>query len=193
MALALLCGAGCGLFDPTATSGGGGGGGGGGGAVGFGKPTVEVTINGVHFGPSAPDNGSVAQLSTTRDGTTGAIIDSTFRVVAASNSTGASCSIALHRQGEDVAPIGVHGYMLEATGGDTTPDGTVDPIAGEGVVVPQGQWQCTGSSCNGATFVLTALDGAHAEGFIGGTFQNFQSGTRANVVCSFYVPVIPGS
>ena len=188
--VALLGSAGCGLLGQPAPIGSGGGGV---GAMGFGRPTVEVTINGVHFGPSAPANGSFAQVSSTVDPTTGAITDSTFRLSASSTAIGAACSLAVHRQGEDVAPIGVAGYTVSGSTADATADGSVSPVAGESVQVPQGEWQCTGTSCDGATFVLTGLDSAHAEGFLGGTFANFASGTSADVVCAFYVPLIAGN
>ncbi|MSP62263.1 MAG: hypothetical protein EXR72_18420 [Myxococcales bacterium] len=191
-ACALLLGAGCGLFPPTATDGGSDGGSGKGDAAmahGFGKPTVEVTVAGKHFGPSVPDPGSRADLITTRDSVTRRVTGSSFGVIAASAQSGASCSIGVKRSGDDVAPVGVGGWQLVAASFGRTADGTVVPLSDESASTPQGTWRCSGAQCNGAAFVITELDSAHAEGYLAGRFASVAGGGYADVVCAFWVPM----
>ena len=183
-ALALLAAA-CDLFpnqgDGATTSDGG--------ANGYGRPTLEVTIAGVHFGPSTPDPGSRVDYVNTRDNSTGRITDSTFQLQATSTKSGAQCAVAVHRAGDGVDPIHTGGWQVIASSFGPTPGGAVAVIGNQGVAVPQGTWLCSGASCNGAGFALTALDATHAEGYLAGTFPSSTGGGLANVVCSFYLPI----
>ena len=152
--------------------------------VGFGKPTIEVTVNGVHFGPATPDSGSRASLVNVKDAATGRIQQSIFRLTAGASSVGALCVLSATRTGDGVAPITTGpGYVFAETGAE----GTVAPIEGEGIQIPQGVLQCSGSSCNGSGLQLTTIDAQHAEGFFSGVLT--ASGGTGNTVCSFYVPV----
>ena len=184
-ALCLAAGLGGCIFPPAGSDGGGGDAG---TQYGFGKPTLEVTISGVHFGPSAPDPGSRADLVTNRDSFTGRASDTTLRVSASSSASGASCAIAVHRAGDDVAPLGPGGYQVVGGSLGATPDGAVAVVGGAAVAVPQGTWQCSGTQCGGGVLVITALDAAHAEGYLADTFASAADGSYARVVCSFYVP-----
>lgn len=178
------------LFQfPTSDAGTGDGGARGDAGYGYGRPTLELTINGVHFGPSAPDSSSGASYVVTRDSRTGRVTGSTFRVVASSSATGATCELTAQRTGDGIAPIGVGSYSVASSSLGPTRDGTVAPIAGEAVAVPQGAWQCTGSRCDGAVFSLIGLDARHAEGFFAGVMQNTRGAPDAQVVCSFHVPM----
>jgi hypothetical protein len=182
--LAALVGAsGCSLFD---NGSGGGNGGGGGGAVGFGRPTLELTISGMHFGPSSPDPGSGVDLATSRD-ITGAVTSTTLTISASSASTGASCGFGFQRYGDSIAPFqGPGTYQLEAE--TATGSGMVAPLASETVTVPQGSFVCSGSTCDGAVLVLTVLASDHVEGSLSGTFADTGGAGAADVVCSFYLP-----
>ena len=151
---------------------------------GFGKPTLQVTVNGVHFGPAAPDSGSSASLVNVKDPSTGRIQQSIFRVSASAASVGALCILDAARAGDGVATIGAGpGYIFSLSGSD----GTVAPIEGEAVQIPQGTLQCAGSGCNGAGLQLTALDAQHAEGFFSGILV--ANGGTGDTVCSFYLPM----
>lgn len=160
----------------------------GGGGYGFGQPALQVTINGVQFGPAAPDATSYAELVTQRDGA-GRVLQSTFTVAASASAVGAACNLVVQRFGSGATAIAALPYQLQVAGTNGTPDGTVAPIAGERVSVPQGTWQCTGSSCNGGTFNLSVLDASHAEGFLSGVFAHTGGVNDANVVCSFWLPM----
>jgi hypothetical protein len=157
------------------------------GAYGFGGPTLELTINGLHFGPSAPDPGSSAQLSTARDPVTGRVTQSTLRVHAQSAQSGADCELVADRFGDGIAPIAVGVYHVAPPLGVATPDGTVSPVAGEGVAVPQGSWRC--GACDGVVFGIRALAPDHVEGYLSGTLENSGGAPNADVICSFYVPM----
>jgi hypothetical protein len=184
LAAALALGTGCGIFDLPD----GGAGDGGTQMNGFGKPTLELTVDGTHFGPAAPDVASGAQLVTTRDSFTGQASDCTFRVVVSTSSVGDACNLAFDRQGQDIDPIGPGGYQLSATTGSDTPQGTLAPIAGESIAIPQGNWFCAGNSCDGAALVISGMDTAHVEGYFSSTLQSNVGGASAQVVCSFYLP-----
>lgn len=185
LAAALVFGTGCGIFD----LGGDGGTDGGTGQNGFGTPTLELTVDGTHFGPAAPDLSSGAQLVTTRDSFTGRATDCTFRIVVSTTSLGDACNLAFDRQGADgIDPIGVGGYQLSATTGTDTPDGTLAPIAGESIQIPQGSWFCAGDSCDGGALIISAMDTVHVEGYFSSTLQSNTGAASAQVVCSFYLP-----
>ena len=183
LALLLTAASGCGFFDSPP-----GGGGGGDGGLAYLTPTLEVTINGVHFGPSAPTAGSGASLVNTRDSGTGRVTSSVFRMSASSAQSGASCNVSAQRSGNDVTPLGQGGYAFDAQLGTPSYD-TVAPIEGEGVAVPQGAWQCTGRGCNGTTFAITRMDATMIEGYVSGTWPDSSGNFQASVVCSFYVPL----
>lgn len=155
---------------------------------GFGTATLQVTVNGVHFGPAAPDGGSFALLVNARN-QQGRITQSHFQIQARSTAAQAVCAIDVQRYGDGVSSIGAGPWIVGAGSGARSSDGEVDPVTGIGVQIPQGTWQCLGAACDGGAFVLNALDDKHAEGYVQGVYQNFQSGTAANVVCSFWVPV----
>lgn len=161
----------------------------GGGQFGYGKPTLEVTIAGVHFGPSAPDPGSRADYVNTRDSFTGRVTGSTFQAQASSSASGASCAVAVRRAGDGVDPIRVGAYQVIAASFGNTPDGAVSVVGNQGVAVPQGTWVCSGSGCGGGVFSLIALDAKHAEGFFSGTLASTAGGGITSVVCSFYLPI----
>jgi hypothetical protein len=189
LALATVLAGGC-FFDPGPSRGGtdGGADGSANPTGGFGKPTLEVTVSGMHFGPIAPDTGSSVSLVDTVQ--SGQVIQSTFSLLAASAASGASCAFAFQREGSfGVAPIGARGYIV--TGGATspTPEGAVAASGTEQVAVPQLTLVCSGETCNGANLVLTALDAAHAEGYVAGTFSDSLGRGVANVSCAFYLPV----
>jgi hypothetical protein len=155
---------------------------------GFGTPTLQLTINGVRFGPSVPDAASGGELVTTRDAS-GQVVDSTFRLSVSSAATGAACNIAVQRFGSGVGPIIALPYQFATPRNARTDDGTVAAIGGESVSVPQGTWQCTGSSCDGSVLSFTVLAADHVEGLLTGTFQHTGGMGEASVVCSFYVPM----
>jgi hypothetical protein len=150
-------------------------------------PTFEVTVGGVHFGPGAPDVGSAAQLVNTYDSFTGRRQSSSFAVRASSAETGATCNVAVFRQGDDIASINVGAYQLQATSFGRTPDGVVVPLGSESVTIPQGTWSCSGSACNGAALVIIEADTAHVLGYIAGTYQASTGSASHSVVCSFWV------
>lgn len=155
---------------------------------GYGKPTLEVTINGVHFGPAAPNSDGVATLVNQRDAM-GRVVQSTFSVVASSSVSGASCQLGVTRFGPNgVQPISAAPYQLVASDATTTPDGTVLPQSGGRVAVTQGSWSCAGATCNGGVLALSHLDADYAEGYLGVAMPNDAGMGVAQVVCSFYLP-----
>lgn len=159
-----------------------------GGVYGFGQPTLLLTVNGVRFGPSAPDRGAFADLVTMRDGS-GRITDSQFRAGASSQASGAACNIAVNRFGLGATPIvALVPYQLMSPGPSGTADGTVAPIIGESVSIPQGVWQCTGSTCDGVILSLSFASADHVEGILSGTLVHAGGMGAANVTCSFYLP-----
>jgi hypothetical protein len=178
LALVIAAAAGCGGTAPTSS--------GPTGSYGFGAPTLEVTVNGVHFGPAAPDPGSAADLNTVHDAL-GASSGSTFSFNA--SAAGAACAGTLQRFGAGAAPIVAAAYQLAAAAGDATPDGTVAPVGAQRAVVSAGAWQCAGSLCDGGVFSLTYLNADHVEGFLSAGMQSESGGPAAEVVCSFYLPM----
>jgi hypothetical protein len=157
-------------------------------SYGFGKPTLELTVNGAHFGPAAPDPGSAASLVNMRDAATGRVTESSFRMSASIGSLGAACSVAVQRTGDGVDPIAALNYLLASGTTGPTPDGNVAPIEGENASVPQGAWQCSGAACNGAGFVLSHVAADHVEGWLSAGEQSISGGAPAQIVCSFYLP-----
>jgi len=157
------------------------------GTYGFTGPTLELTVNGVHFGPSVADSGSAADLVTQYDQTTGAPQQSTLQISVSSAATGASCALGFVRNGDDVAPFHTGGYQVssQAVFGPT-PDGEAQPISGESIGTPQGAASCAGTDCDGAVLYLIDLASDHVQGSLSGTMQN--AGVSASVVCTFYVP-----
>jgi hypothetical protein len=176
--LLLVC-AGCGgLFGDN---GDGGTTGGTTGAAGFGMPTLEVTVNGVHSGPAAPDGNSFVDLVNQYD-TTGSLSRSSLQIVGSSSAANASCSLAADRYGDFVSSFGVGQYQLSGSGLNGTPDGTATPVGAPAAATSQGVFSCTGSACNGVGLSLTWIDANHAEGFFSGNLSG------ASVICSFYLP-----
>jgi hypothetical protein len=157
------------------------------GAYGFGGPTVEITVDGQHLGPAAPDPGAGASLVDTRDPASGAVTDSRFAATVASSSAGATCQLSFDRFGDGIPPIGVGYYQLSAEGATATADGTVAPVGGERLIGPADSWSCSGSACDGALLGITAIDAAHVEGYFSGTLASDRGGPTADVVCSFYL------
>jgi hypothetical protein len=194
LALSLLVAVlgGCNLFDPTGTPQGGGGGatGASGGATGFGRATVEVTVGGVHYGPSAPAAGGSASLVDSRDAN-GEVTLSTFRASAATSDGAAGCTVAVQRSGQGVTPIGAGaGYILQSSGeAGATPDGAVEPVEGESATAPSGAFTCSGAACNGVGLSLSYLGADHVEGWLSGTLPSTSGAGAADVVCSFWLPL----
>jgi len=176
---------GCGLFNQSGSDGGASGG----GAVGFGAPTLELTIDGTQFGPSIPDVGSGADITSTVDPTTGSVSDTVLRIATSSAATGAACNFSLERFGEGLPPWRAAGYSIAAGGFGATADGQAAPVAGEAVSVPQGSWSCSGSTCEGAVLVLSYLAADHIEGYLSGNFDSATGAGASSVVCAFYLPV----
>ena len=157
------------------------------GVYGFGSPTLELTVNGVHLGPSAADASSGASLLTTRDQTTGRAQQSNLSIAVSSAATGASCQLDFVRSGDDVTPFHTGGYQVSsASVFGATPDGIAQPVSGLSVGTPQGAASCAGSDCDGAVLYLNDLAMDHVQGSLSGTMQN--AGVAASVICSFYVP-----
>ena len=169
----------CGGCFPTGATGGSDGGSSG----AFSAPTLELTVSGVHFGPAAPDPGAFVDLVTTRDGG-GKPTMSSFRLSASIGQAG--CALAFDTFG-NAGAIGVGQYTVQSMQGATTLDGTVYPTAGERIATPEGGAGCSGSSCDGAAFVLSALDATHASGYFMGTVSADNGSGVADVVCSFWL------
>jgi hypothetical protein len=173
--LAICCG---GCFPMGATSGTDGG-----TSVGYSGPTLELTVSGVHFGPMAPDPGAFLDLVTTRDAN-GVATGSSFRMSAAIGDAG--CVLSFDRFG-DGAVIGAGQYTVQSMQGGSTLDGTVYPTSAERIATPEGGAGCTGSECDGAAFVLTAIDAEHATGYFQGTVSADSGAGDASAVCSFWL------
>jgi hypothetical protein len=186
-ALALLTSAGCGwLGNPVD----GGTPSDGGGAYGYGKPALQVTVGGMHFGPAIPDTGSGVDLTTVRDQNTGTASQTDLRITASSAATGASCALAFERFGDGVAPFHAGaGYQVSSEGTfGATPDGTVAVPGGLSVSVPGGTFQCSGTTCDGSVLLMTVLAADHVEGTWTGTLDDTAGRGSTSVVCSFYLP-----
>jgi hypothetical protein len=158
--------------------------GGTGGSGAFAAPTLELTISGVHFGPMAPDPGASVSLVTTRDDN-GQPTQSSFRLSASIGTAG--CTLAFDTFGGSPA-IGVGQFTVTAEQGSSTLDGTVYPTTGELIQTPEGGASCSGSDCDGAAFVLSAIDTTHASGYFQGTVNSDSGLGPADVVCSFWLP-----
>ncbi len=163
----------------------GSGGSDGGSGYGYSSPTLELTVSGVHFGPAAPDPGAFADLVTMRDATTGNVTGASFRLGASIGAAG--CALAFDRFG-DGATLPPGQYTVQSMQGAFTLDGTVYPTTGERISTPEGGAGCTGAACDGAAFVLTAMDATHATGYFMGTVSADSGAGQASVVCSFWVP-----
>jgi hypothetical protein len=166
---------------PTTNGGSDGGGGGG----GFAGPTLELTVNGVHFGPATPDPGAAADLVTSHDPITGRSTGASFRLSATIGTAG--CALAFDRYGDGVT-LGAGQYTVASQQGATTLDGTVYPTTAERFSTPEGGAGCSGSGCDGAAFALNAVDATHATGYFMGTIVADSGAGQASVVCSFWVP-----
>jgi hypothetical protein len=174
--IVLFCG---GCFPPGTATGSDGG------TSGvFTAPTLEVTISGVHFGPMAPDPGAFVDLVTTRDGG-GKPTAASFRLSASIGQTG--CALAFDRFGGDNPTIGVGQYLVQSMQGASTLDGTVYPTTAQRIATTEGGAGCTGTSCDGAAFVLSALDAQHAAGYFMGTVDADSGAGSAGVVCTFWL------
>lgn len=163
----------------------GSGGSDGGASHGYSGPTLELTVNGVHFGPAAPDPGAAADLVTSRDPLTGRSTGASFRLAASIGSAG--CALAFDRYG-DGATLGAGQYTVASQQGATTLDGTVYPTTAERFSTPAGGASCSGSGCDGAALVLGAVDATHATGYFMGSIVADSGAGQASVVCSFWVP-----
>lgn len=174
--IAIFCG-GCFPTGATGSSDGGASG-------AFTGPTLELTVSGVHFGPTAPDPGAFVDLVTTRDAN-GTPTMSSFRMSAAIGNAG--CALSFDRFGTSGGAIGVGQYTVQSMQGGSTLDGTVYPTTAERIATPEGGAGCTGSTCDGAAFVVSALDAAHASGYFMGTVTADSGAGDASVVCSFWL------
>lgn len=171
----LFCG--CGLFGggTSSTSGGTTG------SSSFGTPTLELTVNGVHAGPAAPDANSYVDLVNEYDAN-GTLTRSTLQIFASAPAADASCSVAAYRFGQFVTSFGVGSYTLSAEGVNSTDGATAAPEGAPSAATAQGVFSCTGSDCDGAGVSLSWIDSTHAEGFFTGTLSG------ADILCSFYLP-----
>jgi hypothetical protein len=190
-ALVLLL-SGCGLINPPGSAGPGGvqdAGGGGGGGGSFGQPTLEVTIGGMHFGPSAPDTGSGVDLTTQRDATS-QIVSQSLSISASSAASGASCALGFQRYGTSLSPLrgGNQLYMVSSQSISATPDGVVAPAASESVSAQGVVLSCSGSACDGTGLLLVTLAADHVEGTYTGTLSDPGGQGAAEAVCSFWLP-----
>jgi hypothetical protein len=155
-------------------------------ASGFGQPTLEVTVGGVHAGPVAPDGTAAASLIDVYDSTTGQLSQSSFQLSATGASVGAGCALNVQRYGA-VVPLGVGDWQLTGGAGTETGDGLAAPLGSPSVSTPSGIWQCSGDGCAGTVLTISVIDASHVEGYFSGTFTG-PSGD-ADVVCSFYLPM----
>jgi hypothetical protein len=149
--------------------------------VGYGKPTLEVTVNGVHSGPAAPDGNSFFDYVNQYD-SNGTLTRSSVQIVASSTAANASCSLAADRYGNFLTPFGVGQYSLGGSSVNGTGDGVAAPVGAPAAATSAGLFSCTGSACGAVGLSITWIDAGHAEGFFGGTMSG------ADVICSFYLP-----
>ena len=154
----------------------------GGTSTAFSAPTLEVTVSGVHFGPAAPDPGSYVDLVTTRDGS-GTPTGSSFRLSATVGSAG--CGLTFDTFGGSVIRAGQ--YTVASMQGGSTLDVTVYPTTGERIATPEGGAGCSGSACDHAAFVLSAVDATHITGYFMGTVTSDSGLGDADVICSFWL------
>src|SRR5690242_14717929 len=168
----LLVGIGCGGAAPDDTTNQ---------QNGFGTPTVEVTVNGAHLGPAAPDSTSFVDLVNQYD-QFGSLTRSTLNIFASSPAAMATCNLSADRYGEFVTSFGVGQWSLSGAGTGGTDDGTAEAIGSPTVSTTSGSFSCAGSNCAAVDVSLSYIDAGHAEGFFSGTMSG------ADVVCSFYLP-----
>jgi hypothetical protein len=156
---------------------------------GFGAPTVELTVDGVHLGPARADGSAAASLADTRDGL-GTVVQSTFTVSASSSAAGADCGFTVQRYAPSgTTPIVAIAYQLATPTSDTTGDGTV---AVTGTVRADGQghsWACGGSDCDGAVLALDYLAADHVEGSLSAALATSDGSSASQIVCAFYLPM----
>jgi hypothetical protein len=174
---AIFCCGGCWPTDAPSKSDGG--------AVAYAAPTLQLTVSGVHFGPTAPDPGSYVDLVVSRDAT-GMPNGASFRLQASIGTAG--CGLAFDRFGPGTT-IGVGQYTVQSMQGAFTLDGTVYPTTSERIATPEGGAGCTGTDCDNAAFVLSAVDAQHASGYFRGTVTADSGAGVADVVCSFWIPM----
>jgi hypothetical protein len=98
----------------------------------------------------------------------------------------AGCALDFDTFG-NASAIGVGQYIVQSMQGSTTLSGTVYPTTAERVATPEGGAGCTGASCDGAAFVLSALDANHATGYFMGTVTADSGAGDADVICSFWL------
>ena len=171
----------CGGCFPTGDSSGSDGGSSG----AFSAPTLELTVSGVHFGPTAPDPGAFVDLVTDARRQRQAATMSSFSLSASIGTAG--CTLSFDTFG-GATPIGVGQYTVQSMQGGATLDGTVYPTTGERIATPEGGAGCSGSGCDGAAFVLSsAIDATHASGYFQGTVSADSGAGEADVVCSFWL------
>ncbi len=160
------------------------------GSFGFGSPTLEITVGGVHVGTAAPDASSIASLIDQRDSGTNALISSTLTLDGTVASHGASCSMAVHRIGGSTAPlkpIGLGSYQIAEDPTGQTADLAVDLVSPPTVTTSTGTLSCAGSACDGFALSLSVLDSTVTEGYFMGTLVD-GLGSPSDVVCAFYLP-----
>lgn len=170
------------------TNGGGGGGGGGGASGAFTVPTLELTVSGAHFGPAAPDPGSVVTLVTTRDGL-GNVSGSSFRLDATLSNGTYGCSFAFDTYG---TAISTGQYTISSQASGTTPSGIVYATGSERVQLPAmygGNASCSGTGCDSGAFVISAIDASHVYGYVQENMNADSGAGAASVVCTFYLPM----
>lgn len=180
---ALLFLSGCSVFDGGSSSSPSSGP----NQYGYGAPTLELTINGIHFGPATPDSSSTVDVATSRDATRGQVDRASLSLHASSAAMGARCDFDLEKFGNGTTPLVVGTLQLAVATGTKTPDGTISPVGSPSVAVPQGSWSC--GSCTGGLLVLSALDNSHVEGYLSGSFDSSAGAGQAPVICSFYLPM----
>jgi hypothetical protein len=180
IALPLLLLAGCFQTGPSGYDGGG--------SIGFGTPTLQLTVAGVRLGPSAPDPGSGVDVVDEVNPLTGRVTRSMITISASSAAAKASCQLYGERFGDGVLPFFATQYLIEAPTGLATRDGTASPGAGELVTGGTSSFRCTGSGCNGGVLAFTHLSSHHVEGYLSGTFVADTGAGSTNAVCAFWLP-----
>jgi hypothetical protein len=156
------------------------------GNYGYSGPTFELTVSGQHFGPTVPAAGSGASLVTQYDAS-GAVASASFSLNAAISDGSAGCQLAFERYG---GALGNFQYNVASQQGATTADGTVYASVPERITLPGDSASCSGSGCDGAGLALTALDAQHVTGYFRGTMQDAAGQGAADVVCSFWLPML---
>ena len=156
-----------------------------GGYVGAGSPSVEVTVDGVHVGPSTALAGSFADLTALRD-ETGHITSTDLLIHAVA--ANASCDLHFDRFGTDALPFAAGATTLATPTGDTTEAGTTALVGPMTIVAGMLTLQCAGQDCDGGVLSITGLDTLHIEGFVSATFADPNDGETSATVCTFYVP-----